>query len=66
MTSLGVALIGFGVILIASGVKDVDPVTVITDVFTGRPFPKKGSGKNPTPAPGTTGSGGGGGSSSGW
>ena len=42
MTALGIAIIGGGVLLIVSGVKDVDPRSVVLALLTGEPLPQRG------------------------
>lgn len=70
MTALGIAMVGFGILFVAAGVKDLDPRTLVLDLFTGE-TPKKiggaiGGNFTPAPEPGSVGTGGGGGGSGGW
>lgn len=44
MTSFGVALIGFGILFVACGVKDLDPKETTLALFTGKALPKARSG----------------------
>ena len=43
MTSIGVALLGLGSLVVACGVKDIDPRAALMALFTGDPFPAAGS-----------------------
>ena len=48
MTALGVLLSGVGVLFVASGIKDLDPVQVVRAIIAGDPVPGARSGARTT------------------
>lgn len=50
MTALGVAIVGVGVLFVASGIKDMDPVAIALAILAGDPIPRARGG-NATSSP---------------